>query len=328
VDFDNEFLEAFLPQTRTRLLRAFASAIQSARFSGPTQTQLASGTVSDTVNHVAASFVDAGFNDPGRTEVGGPSLRFLQRQYKCYKNLNANIKQQKVITASIILKLISHANLPFATPAEKVASELAVGAFFFAMRLCESTDVSGPRRTKPLRLGHIRFFGNNKALDLLGPTLLSATAISITFEFQKTNICHETVHQHATILPNLCSVKAWAKVVRRVLSYPGCDTKSLVSTVLTNDKRRLVTSNFLATQLQAAAKRIGPDVLGLSHLDVGTHSIRSGGAMAMYVAGVPVFTIMLIGCWSSPSYAVTPHLLPLAPTYWPKEKTLHPRPCV
>jgi hypothetical protein len=300
--FDDEFLEAFLPRTRTRLLGAFASAIRSARFSGPTYTQLASGTVSDTVNHVAAAFVDAGFNDPRHTEVRGPSSRFLQRQYKCYKNLDANIKQQKAITASILSNMIAHANLPFATSAEKAVSELAVGAFFFAMRSCEYTDVSGPRRTKPLRLRNIRFFRDNKALDLLDPTLPSATAISITFEFQKTDIRNETVHHHATILPNLCPVKAWAKVVRRVLSYPGCNTESLVSTVLTNDKRRLVTAAFLATQLQAAAKRIGPDVLGFSHLDVGTHSIRSGGAMAMYLAGVPVFTIMLIGRWSSDAF--------------------------
>jgi hypothetical protein len=82
-EFLEAFLETFLPQAWTRLLGAFASAIRFARFSGPTHTQLASGSVYDTVNHVAASFVNAGFNDPRRTEIGGPSLRFLQRQYKC-----------------------------------------------------------------------------------------------------------------------------------------------------------------------------------------------------------------------------------------------------
>jgi hypothetical protein len=300
--FDDEYLEAFQPRTRTRLLGAFAAAIRSAKFSGPAYTQLASGTVSDTVNHVAASFVDSGFADPRHTTDGGHSSRFLQRQYKCYKNLDKNIKQQKAITASILSNMHEHAALPFSTPAARAASELAVGAFFFAMRSCEYTDVSGPRRTKPLRLRNIRFFRQNKALDLLDPSLTSATAISITFEFQKTDIRHETVHQHATHLPVLCPVKAWAAVVKRILSYPGCNPDSLVSTVLTNDRRRLITPSFLATQLQDAAKRIGPDVLGFSHLDVGTHSIRSGAAMAMYLASVPVFTIMLIGRWSSDAF--------------------------
>jgi hypothetical protein len=33
--------------------------------------------------------------------------------------------------------------------------------------------------------------------------------------------------------------------------------------------------------------------------EVGTHLIHSGAAMAMYLAGVPIFSIMLIRCWSS-----------------------------
>jgi hypothetical protein len=170
-------------------------------------------------------------------------LRFLQRQYKCYKNLDKNIKQQKAITTSILSNMHEHAALPFATPAGQAASELTVGAFFFAMRSCEySMDVSGPRHTKPLRLHNIRFFRQNKTLDLLDPSLPSATVISITFEFQRTGIRHKTVHQHATHLPILCLVKAWAAVMQQILSYPGCNLDSLVSTVLTNDKRRLITS--------------------------------------------------------------------------------------
>ena len=33
-----------------------------------------------------------------------------------------------------------------------------------------------------------------------------------------------------------------------------------------------------------------------------THSIRSGTAMAMYLAGAPTFTIMMIGRWSSDAF--------------------------
>ena len=50
------------------------------------------------------------------------------------------------------------------------------------------------------------------------------------------------------------------------------------------------------------ARRIGRDHLGYGELEIGTHSFRSGAAMAMYLAGVPVFTIMLIGRWSSDAF--------------------------
>jgi hypothetical protein len=45
----------------------------AARFSGPAYCQLAACTVSDSVNHVAASFVEAGFPGPRLSEAGAPS---------------------------------------------------------------------------------------------------------------------------------------------------------------------------------------------------------------------------------------------------------------
>ena len=36
--------------------------------------------------------------------------------------------------------------------------------------------------------------------------------------------------------------------------------------------------------------------------EIGTHSLRSGAAMAMYLNQVPVFTIMLIGRWKSDAF--------------------------
>ena len=43
-------------------------------------------------------------------------------------------------------------------------SQLATGAFFFAMRSCEHLAVSGERRTKLLQLQNIRFFKKNKGM--------------------------------------------------------------------------------------------------------------------------------------------------------------------
>ena len=51
--------------------------------------------------------------------------------------------------------------------------------------------------------------------------------------------------------------------------------------------------------LRMAAASLGPDELGFTPDEIGLHSARSGAAMAMYLAHVPVFTIMLLGRWSS-----------------------------
>ena len=48
---------------------------------------------------------------------------------------------------------------------------------------------------------------------------------------------------------------------------------------------------------------IGETKLGiLIRSEIGTKSIRSGAVMAMYLSGVPVFSIMLIGRWLSTAF--------------------------
>jgi hypothetical protein len=42
--------------------------------------------------------------------------------------------------------------------------------------------------------------------------------------------------------------------------------------------------------------------LGIAKHELGTHSIRSGATMAMYLGECPVYTIMLIGQWSSNAF--------------------------
>jgi hypothetical protein len=43
---------------------------------------------------------------------------------------------------------------------------------------------------------------------------------------------------------------------------------------------------------------LGHEKLGFTAEEVGTHSNRSGGAMGMFLAGTPVYMIMLMGRWS------------------------------
>ena len=54
--------------------------------------------------------------------------------------------------------------------------------------------------------------------------------------------------------------------------------------------------------LISACETIGSAHLGFDPSEIGTHSLRSGTAMEMYLAGVPVYTMMLIGRWSSKAF--------------------------
>jgi len=104
--------------------------------------------------------------------------------------------------------------------------------------------------------------------------------------------------------PLLCPVKAWAYTVRRLRIIPGHTSSTTVDTFydpITGSLSRF-TAAALLLLYRAIAKAMGPDELGFTEDDIGTHSNRSSAAMNMYLNGIPVYTIMLLGRWSSDAF--------------------------
>ncbi len=100
----------------------------------------------------------------------------------------------------------------------------------------------------------------------------------------------------------LCPVWQWAVIVKRIRSYPGTTEDTAVSVFWRNGRLENVTSKMLLNSLEAGVAAIGCDKLGIKNGGIGTHSIRSGAAMAMYLGECPVYTIMMIGQWSSDAF--------------------------
>ena len=63
-----------------------------------------------------------------------------------------------------------------------------------------------------------------------------------------------------------------------------------------------IKSKAVRDRIRWAVAAIGKATLGYGPEDVGTHSIRSGAAMAMFLADTPLFVIMLQGRWSSDAF--------------------------
>ncbi len=63
-----------------------------------------------------------------------------------------------------------------------------------------------------------------------------------------------------------------------------------------------VTGKIVKNVLGDSVVALGKAKLRIYRHKIGTHSIRAGAAMAMYLGGVPVFAIMLIGRWLSTAF--------------------------
>ena len=185
----------------------------------------------------------------------------------------------------------------------KAIGELVIGAFFYAMRSCEYLSVSSAeRKTKRLRLKNLRFFRNGRIIQHCDPTLCSSDFVTIQFEDQKNGEKMDEITQQNSGDLLLCPVRAWAKIIQRIWQIPGTTDTTHVNTFYDNGKILLVSGNDVKNALRAAATIIGKDKLGFAPSEIGTHSLRSGAAMAMYLDEVPVYSIMLLGRWSSDAF--------------------------
>ena len=102
----------------------------------------------------------------------------------------------------------------------------------------------------------------------------------------------------------MCPVRSAAELVWRIRGYRGTDGNNAGLgnlAILVGSKIMQVKSKQMVGNLCDAVRAIGKDVLNIKAEEIGTHSIRSGAAMAMFLGGLPVYLIMLMGRWSSDS---------------------------
>ena len=107
----------------------------------------------------------------------------------------------------------------------------------------------------------------------------------------------------------MCPVRALAALVIRIRGYASVRihwTKNVGINALASehDVNGLegISSKEVLRQLRDAAAAVGERRLGFPVDRIGTHSIRAGAAMAMFLAGVPCETIQLIGRWRSRTF--------------------------
>jgi hypothetical protein len=301
---DNPFLQRFDPHYQTRLLCCFASAIQEngpelQSLPGPARAAVQEASVRAALDTLASTYQANELPSPIH-DAAGRTDYLLGRQPKAFKNSDLSPTPQKAVSPRVIRAIASATTTPF----DRAVGQLVVGAFFFAMRSSKYASVSGERRTKLLELLNIRFYKNNRELSAASNFLHLADCVSITFFFRKNEQHDETITMHQTQDPTLCPIRSWAAICSQTREYPDATPSTPVNTYIHPDTQKLlrVTSKQVLTSIRAVVMCIGEDSLGYSTTDVWTHSLRSATAMAMYLAGVPVFTIMLIGRWSSDAF--------------------------
>ena len=189
---------------------------------------------------------------------------------------------------------------------DKAVTHLLIGAIFFAMRSCEYLRTSsrdGEKRTKIIRLGNIMFKKQGRILPNSSNELHTSDLVRIRFEYQKNDRRDVCIHMFGTDDVILNPVAAWAATVYRVRTIPEANEHTEVCMFQSAEGvKTQISSEHVRTKLRSIVDLIGIEELGFAKDDIGLHSIRSGGAMAMFLSGTAVIIIMRIGRWSSEAF--------------------------
>ena len=142
---------------------------------------------------------------------------------------------------------------------EAVVAEIAIVAYFYAMRSCEITSTPTPGRTKITRLRGVTFRdASNREIPHTSPKLSSAFRVTVTFENQKNGLKMDRRTHERTGDPVMCPVLRLASLIKRILVADGtAGPDTPVSTIWEAEGHRVVTSDELRRQLRSSCTKGG-----------------------------------------------------------------------
>ena len=98
----------------------------------------------------------------------------------------------------------------------------------------------------------------------------------------------------------LCPVRSYATTVSRLWdTVSQANENTRVCSYVDQGAIGEIDSMYARSRLRSIIELIGVTKLGITRENVGLHSIRSGGVMAMFLSGVATIIIQRVGCWES-----------------------------
>jgi len=195
--------------------------------------------------------------------------------------------------------------------------DMSVVAFYCLLRAGEytyrtknSTKKSrrNMTRTRQFRVGDITFRKNGKVISNKADihTLLSADEATMCITNQKNGTKGQIIH-HQAFDGEECPIKALARRVAHIMSHTK-NVKTMLGTFFDKGgKQHHLVSNDMNQAVKRAVLELGMYDQGFTSKNVGSHSLRAGGAMAAKLNGVDRDTIKKMGRWSSDTFLMCIH---------------------
>jgi hypothetical protein len=285
---------------RTLLFLAFAVALRQGRFHDGKRVRGAE--IERALRECAQLMVAQGLEDPRKSDSADHRLsRSITTYIASCKTDDPPALPQQAIPSSVIRWIANNTGIS-QQQRTIVTAHLIVLAFFFLLRVGEYTHSREKRRTIPLRKKDIRLWRagtilpNNSHLDVL----ISADSVTICLENQKNGHKNAVLHHTSSNDTSVDPVKSAAILIHAIRNLP--DTTPIGSFVHDLARLQRITADEIRGAIQIGAIQSHLAAHGYSMSRIGSHSIRSGGAMHLKLAGYDNDIIQKLGRWSSTTY--------------------------
>jgi len=292
-------------QEKLMVLQAFARRTREGAFGRGKQVK--TGSVQTAIGAIAKTVELAGnpnpLHKPGTTNY----YAALAQQTETYKREDPATEKQLAVPVDVP----NHVFLATRTgrnSKEKAIGELTLIAFYFLLRVGEYTyHGTGKRRTQQFRLGDIKFFTANTMVPLeqLKQHAQGITLVSMTIDNQKNGQRGQTLSHHAVNTDTACC-PVQALVSRTIDMLAMGATADTLICAFKNVKSmawQFVRSTDIVKAVQNSVYALGlTEKGGYTLKQVGSHSLRAGGVMALYLTKHSPMEIQRAGRWTSNTF--------------------------
>ena len=113
---------------------------------------------------------------------------------------------------------------------------------------------------------------------------------------------NETVSQDRNDKSGLNPVEFYVEILCRIRSYPNVSNNWQIFAFFGGSSFFNISGRDILMEIWSSVDCIGEDSLGFTSADVGNHSVRASPEMMMLLTKELIYTIMIIGRWSSDTF--------------------------
>jgi hypothetical protein len=287
---------------RIQTLLLFTARLRSGELSA-SGNPVGTGTVDEALRAISSAFQLAGFDDPRKQPGRTDTDYLLSSVLRAWRRDDPTPHRVRPFPIQLLQHVADNATThiqPHLTQFRACRRDLIIIAFFYLLRSGEYTARSSDNVTHPFTLADVDLWHGHTKLNIQTATnaqLLTATRSYLTFSTQKNGVRGEKVGHATTKHPNIDPTAALARRIVHLRQHHASPDTPLAHYYYANRQFK-VTAHHITSHLKFIATFFG-EPLGFTPLDVSSHSLRAGGATALFCAGVSIDQIRLLGRWQS-----------------------------